>query len=158
MYRQPEEVSQFACVTVQSTLVEKVISMLRRTMLVKRAPKRKDDPTLVRHVYDIHCINIDQQIDFKNLIPLFDMVLQEDVRRFGNQHIELVINPVQELLLGLQELEFNPIYHQRFINFVTPMVFNTEVPNFKTCFTSFKQITQLLMGINSGKVATNNEV
>lgn len=145
LYRQTQEVHKFACVTVQSTLVEKVISMLRRTMQIKRDPTRKDDPTLVRHIYDIHCINIDQHLDFEDLVPLFKIVLQEDVRRFGNQHSEFVINPIQKLQLGLKELEFNPLHYQRFTNFVIPMVFNTERPNFDTCFASFKNVAQSLM-------------
>lgn len=145
LYRQTQEVHKFACVTVQSTLVEKVISMLRRTMQVKRDPKRKDDPTLVRHIYDIHCINIDRQLDFEDLIPLFQIVLQEDVSRFGNQHSEFVINPIQELQLGLKKLESNPLHYQRVTNFVIPMVFNTERPNFDTCFASFKNVAQSLM-------------
>lgn len=145
LYRQSQEVGKFACVTVQSILVEKVISMLRRTMLVKRDPKRKDDPTLVRHIYDIYCINIDQQLDYKALIPLFRIVLQEDVKRFGKQHLDFVIDPIKELQLGLTELESNPLYYQRFIDFVTPMVFTTETPNFDTCFASFKSIAQSLM-------------
>lgn len=111
----------------------------------KRKAKRKDDPTLVRHIYDIHCINIDQHLDFEDLVPLFQIVLQEDVRRFGNQHSEFVINPIQELQLGLKELEFNPLHYQRLINFVIPMVFNTERPNFDTCFASFKNVAQSLM-------------
>ncbi len=119
--------------------------MLRRTMLVKRDPKRKDDPTLVRHIYDIYCINIDQRLDYEVLIPLFRIVLQEDVRRFGKQHLDFALNPIQELQLGLAELELNPLYYQRFIDFVTPMVFTTETPNFDTCFASFKRIAQSLM-------------
>ncbi len=102
--------------------------MLRRTMLVKRDSERKDDATLVRHIYDIHCIDAEQQLDFEALMPLFQTVLQEDVKRFGNQHPKFVANPVQELQLGLQKLESNPIFRQRFANFVIPMVFNTETP------------------------------
>ncbi|MDE1492064.1 nucleotidyl transferase AbiEii/AbiGii toxin family protein [Xenorhabdus bovienii] len=148
LYHQPQEVNEFACISVQSTLVEKVISMLRRTMLVKRDSERKDDATLVRHIYDIHCIDADQQLDFEALMPLFQTVLQEDVKRFGNQHPEFVANPIQELQLGLQKLEPNPMFPQRFADFVTPMVFNTETPDFDTCFASFKRIAQSLMNNN----------
>lgn len=105
LYHQTQEVDKFACVTVQSTLVEKVIS----------------------------------------IIPLFRIVLQEDVRRFGKQHLNFVIDLIQELQLGLSELESNPLYYQRFIDFVTPMVFAAETPNFEICFASFKNIAQSLM-------------
>lgn len=67
------------------------------------------------------------------------------MKRFGKQHLDFVIDPIQELQLGLTELESNPLYYQRFIDFVTPMVFTTETPNFDTCFASFKSIAQSLM-------------
>ncbi|OTA19380.1 pyrophosphatase [Xenorhabdus beddingii] len=148
LYHQPHEVNAFSCISVQSTLVEKVISMLRRTMLVKRDFERKDDATLIRHIYDVHCIDAEQKLDFETLMPLFQTVLQEDVKRFGNQHAEFVANPVQELQLGLQEIESNPMFRQRFTDFVTPMVFDTKTPDFDTCFASFKRIAQSLMNSN----------
>jgi predicted nucleotidyltransferase component of viral defense system len=145
LYQLPQEVSAFDCVSIHATLVEKVISMLRRTMLVKRNTERKDDAALVRHIYDVHCIESTHHQDIESLAPLFDTVLQEDISRFGNQHAELVANPKQELKLGLQELEDNQIFRQRFQNFVTPMVFNTEPHDFDTCFVSFKRIAESLI-------------
>ncbi|PMH44482.1 pyrophosphatase [Vibrio sp. 10N.286.49.B3] len=145
LYKQPQEVSSFACVSVYATLVEKVLSMLRRTMLVKRDTERKDDTTLVRHIYDVHCIDTAQTLDIESLTSLFLTVLQEDVDRFGNQHAEFVAAPIKELRLGLQELEDNPIFRQRFVDFVTPMVFNSQPHDFDTCFASFKRVAHQLL-------------
>ncbi|MFA0338110.1 nucleotidyl transferase AbiEii/AbiGii toxin family protein [Vibrio breoganii] len=145
LYKQPQEVSSFACVSVYATLVEKVLSMLRRTMLVKRDTERKDDVTLVRHIYDVHCIDTAQTLDIESLTSLFLTVLQEDVDRFGTQHPEFVVAPIKELRLGLQELEGNPIFRQRFVDFVTPMVFNSQPHDFDTCFASFKRIAHQLL-------------
>ncbi|NRD75438.1 nucleotidyl transferase AbiEii/AbiGii toxin family protein [Shewanella sp. VB17] len=140
LYKQPQEVNAFACISINATLVEKVLSILRRTMLVKRSENRKDDTTLVRHIYDVHCIYIAQDLDIELLVPLFRTVLQEDVKRFGNQHVEFVADPVHELCLGLRELEDNPVFRQRFSDFVTPMVFNPQPYDFDTSFASFKKI------------------
>lgn len=145
LYQQPQEVSGFACVSIQATLVEKVLSMLRRTMWVKRNAGRKNDITLVRHIYDVHCIDVAQTLDIASLKALFFAVLQEDIDRFGNQHDEFVADPAKELGLGLQELEENPIFRQRFNDFVTPMVFNPEPHDFDTCFASFKRIAHSLI-------------
>ncbi|MGF1762655.1 nucleotidyl transferase AbiEii/AbiGii toxin family protein [Aliivibrio kagoshimensis] len=149
LYKQRQEVSSFPCVSVYATLVEKVLSMLRRTMLVKRNAERKDDITLVRHIYDVHCIDTAQALDIESLTSLFVTVLQEDVERFGNQHAEFVAAPSKELRLDLQELEGNPIFRQRFADFVTPMVFNPQPHDFDICFASFKRIAhQLLSSID----------
>ncbi len=145
LYKQSHEVNAFDCVPIHATLVEKVISMLRRTMSVKRNTERKDDTTLVRHIYDVHCITQSEIPDNVVLAELFKMVLKEDIERFGNQHAEFVANPKQELQLGLNELEKNPIFRQRFKDFVTPMVFNTKPHDFDTCFASFKRIAESLI-------------
>ncbi|HAS6061469.1 TPA: nucleotidyl transferase AbiEii/AbiGii toxin family protein [Vibrio vulnificus] len=145
LYQQPHEVSSFDCVSVYATLVEKIISMLRRTMSVKRNTERSDDVALVRHIYDVHCITKLTMSELNSIDVLFKAVLEEDIARFGNQHAEFVANPKQELQLGLKELEENPIFRQRFQDFVTPMVFNTEPHDFDTCFASFKRIAASLI-------------
>ncbi len=145
LYQQPQEVSAFDCVSIHATLVEKIISMLRRTMSVKRNTERSDDVALVRHIYDVHCITKLSMPELSGIVGLFKAVLEEDIARFGNQHAEFVANPKQELQLGLKELEENAIFRQRFQEFVTPMVFNTEPHDFDTCFASFKRIAASLI-------------
>ncbi|WP_104036868.1 nucleotidyl transferase AbiEii/AbiGii toxin family protein [Vibrio jasicida] len=145
LYQQPQEVSAFDCVSIHATLVEKIISMLRRTMSVKRNTERSDDVALVRHIYDVHCITKLAMPELNEIDGLFKAVLAEDIARFGNQHAEFVANPKQELQLGLKELEENAIFRQRFQEFVTPMVFNTEPHDFDTCFASFKRIAASLI-------------
>ncbi|EHU4846674.1 nucleotidyl transferase AbiEii/AbiGii toxin family protein [Vibrio vulnificus] len=145
LYQQPHEVSSFDCVSVYATLVEKIISMLRRTMSVKRNTERTDDVALVRHIYDVHCITKLSTTELNSIDGLFKAVLEEDIARFGNQNAEFIANPKQELQLGLKELEENPIFRQRFQDFVTPMVFNTELHDFDTCFASFKRIAASLI-------------
>lgn len=145
LYQQPQEVNAFDCVSVYATLVEKVISMLRRTMSVKRNTERSDDVALVRHIYDVHCITKLSMPEIESIEGLFKTVLEEDIARFGNQHAEFVANPKQELQLGLKELENNPIFCERFQDFVTPMVFNTDPHDFDTCFASFKCIAEVLI-------------
>jgi predicted nucleotidyltransferase component of viral defense system len=144
-YKQPAEVNAMSCISIDSTLVEKVLSMLRRTMSVKRDPKRMDDETLVRHIYDVHCISLEHMIDMDVLKPIFNAVLEEDKARYGNQHQEFVDDPHNELKLGLEELETNELFHKRFDEFVAPMVYNSDPHNFDTCFASFKGISEQLI-------------
>ena len=145
-YKQPAGVEAILCVSIDSTLVEKVLSMLRRTMSVKRNPNRKDDDTLVRHIYDVHCIFIGHKIDMDVLRPMFDSVLEEDRLRFGNQHQEFVVDPRNELKLGLEELQNNEKFRERFNAFVAPMVYSQNSHDFDICIASFKVISEQLIG------------
>lgn len=144
-YNQPAEVNSISCISIDSTLVEKVLSMLRRTMMVVRDPQRKDDETLVRHIYDVHCISVQHKIEMGALKQMFDTALEEDKTRYGNQHQEFVDDPHNELKLGLEELENNKEFRTRFEAFVAPMVYNTEPHDFDTCFDSFKGISEQLI-------------
>jgi len=144
-YKQPAEVNAMSCISIDFTMVEKVLSMLRRTMSVKRNPERKDDETLVRHIYDVHCISVEHVIDIDVLKPMFDTVMEEDKARYGNQHQEFVDNPLDELKLGLEELEVNEEFRKRFNAFVAPMVYSTAPHDFDTCFASFKGISEQLI-------------
>ena len=147
-YKQPAEVKAILCVSINSTLVEKVLSMLRRTMSVKRNPNsnRKDDDTLVRHIYDVHCISVGHKIDMSVLRTMFDLILEEDRLRFGNQHQEFVDDPRNELKLGLEELQNNEKFRERFTAFVAPMVYSQNPHDFDTCIASFKAISDRLIG------------
>jgi hypothetical protein len=51
--RQPE-VPQLACVGLTETAAEKLVSLTRRTAMEMAGASRDPDPTLVRHIYDLH--------------------------------------------------------------------------------------------------------
>ena len=53
---QSGEVSEFICVGWESTAAEKLVSLLRHTAAHIRDKGKKDDPTLIRHIYDLHLI------------------------------------------------------------------------------------------------------
>jgi len=102
--------------------------MLRRTMPVKRNPNsnRKDDDTLVRHIYDDHCISVRHKINmdvYGRIWAMFDSILEENRLRFGYQHQEFVDDARNESKLGLIELKSNERFRERFNAFVAPRVY-----------------------------------
>ena len=139
------QLTDFPAVTVRSTLVEKIVSMLRRTAAVARNSERSDDPALVRHVYD-H-FRITQAFDFEHtaLIPLLQNVISADVERFGGQHPQMRETPLDELRFGLEQLTSNPIHQERYHHFVTPMVFGQATVTWQDAYECFqKSVTSLL--------------
>lgn len=105
LYKEAHEVTAFQCVSIASTLVEKVLSMLRRTASTLRCPdERKDDKTLVRHIYDVHFICQTDALNGIGLEGIFNTIIKEDITRYGPQHPEFVRSPKGELLFGLKVL------------------------------------------------------
>jgi hypothetical protein len=48
------EVTQIRCVGVTETAAEKLVALTRRTAMELAGLSRDPDPTLVRHIYDLH--------------------------------------------------------------------------------------------------------
>ncbi len=122
------EIKQMTCAAIIETQAEKLLSMMRRTASVARSNARDDDETLVRHVYDTYHIQLTQPSDIEQLGPLVTQAIRIDIARYGNQHPQLVSSPIDELRFGLQRLIDNPIFPERYNNYVSPMVYaNTPV-------------------------------
>ncbi|OCA53234.1 nucleotidyl transferase AbiEii/AbiGii toxin family protein [Photorhabdus namnaonensis] len=140
LYRRDTEVKEFLCVNIESTFVEKIVSMLRRTALSERNPE-KDDETLIRHIYDVHLIATNYKLDLANVFSIFIKVVSEDIAKYGRKHPEFTNNPFDEMRYALLQLKNNKKYAQRFEDYVAPMVYNQQPHDFKTCFATFEKIS-----------------
>ena len=87
--RSGSPVERFPSVTIASTRVEKLITVMRRTAAVLRNAERKDDESLVRHIYDHFKITEAFGTDVSPLIKLAQTTIAKDTERYGNQHLQL---------------------------------------------------------------------
>lgn len=53
-FSRPPEIASIDCVSVTETAAEKLVSLTRRTAMQIAGISREPDPTLVRHIYDLH--------------------------------------------------------------------------------------------------------
>ena len=121
--KQPSEIESISCATILETQAEKIVSMLRRTASYARNPKRADDQTLIRHIYDTFHIQSAKPSNIEKLKALIKQIIETDVQRYGNQHAEFVTSPIDELKYGLQILASDPIHEQRYSQYLAPMVY-----------------------------------
>jgi predicted nucleotidyltransferase component of viral defense system len=81
----PPEIPAIACVSITETAAEKIVALTRRTAMeqagLSRAPS---DPTLVRHIYDLHVIR--NHIDRTAAVELARLVAMQDATQFKNQY------------------------------------------------------------------------
>ena len=139
------EVETMDFTSIISTQAEKLISMLRRTASFTRDNQRDDDPALIRHIYDTYYIQQVNQADIEIVVPLVTKVIAEDVARYGNQHVEFVQNPIAELMYGLQILEDNKLYEERFNQYVVPMVYGDIIITWQNAFSVFKLFAEQVL-------------
>ncbi|ERS00211.1 MULTISPECIES: nucleotidyl transferase AbiEii/AbiGii toxin family protein [unclassified Acinetobacter] len=143
--KEGEPVGGFPSVTVASTSVEKLIAILRRTAAFSRNVERTDEESLVRHVYDYFKITYGKSQDFVYLGQLASKVIKTDIERYGRQHAQMVKDPIAELLFGLGELGHNPMYQQRFNDFVSPMVFGDEQITWVQAYSHFQDSVRKIL-------------
>ncbi|KFK95460.1 MULTISPECIES: nucleotidyl transferase AbiEii/AbiGii toxin family protein [unclassified Serratia (in: enterobacteria)] len=134
-----EVVKAFPCATIASTQVEKLISIMRRTAASMRNVERAVDESLVRHIYDNFCIVREKGADVPILKHFVQECIEQDIERYGAQYPEFCESPVEELKMGLEELASNPVYKERYQQFVTPMVFGETHVSWEEAYTCFRQ-------------------
>lgn len=138
-------VSAFPCATITSTQAEKLVAMLRRTAAVVRNVERFDDASLVRHIYDTFCIVEVGNVDMRLLAGFVQRTIEQDIQRYGNQYPQFCTSPGDELKMGLDELERNPLYQTRYQQFVVPMVYGSRKISWDEAYTSFRQIALAIL-------------
>lgn len=142
--RLPPEIKAFPVVGLYSTVSEKLVALLRRTAHVDRDASRKDDETLVRHVYDLHMVAA-LDYDPQALRPLVDAVIREDVEQFGRQHPEFLESPKAELHHGLACLRADPIHQLRYERFIGPLVYHETPASWDEALQSVMELVQQLI-------------
>jgi predicted nucleotidyltransferase component of viral defense system len=134
-----EVVRAFPCATIGSTQAEKLISMMRRTAASMRDVERAVDVSLVRHIYDNFCIVREKGADVPVLKRFVQECIEQDIQRYGAQYPEFCESPAEELKMGLEELASNPVYKERYLQFVTPMVFGEIHVSWEDAYACFRK-------------------
>lgn len=143
------EISSLACVSVNETAAEKLISLTRRTAMEIAGLSRAPDPTLVRHIYDLHVTR--GHCDIPTVIMLAKEIMRQDAEEFRNQFPAYLDNPIQETRRALAALQNEKLYAQRYAEFVQLMVYG-ERPSYADAMQTVSSLTDsLLASISSSQ-------
>ncbi|HUZ64841.1 MAG TPA: nucleotidyl transferase AbiEii/AbiGii toxin family protein [Acetobacteraceae bacterium] len=125
--RRDPEVPGLACVSVTETAAEKLVSLTRRTAMDLAGASRDSDPTLVRHIYDLHMMR--GHLDFAAVAALARVIAAADAEQFARQHPAYAADIAGETLKAVAALRTDPLYRARYGRFVAAMVYG-ETPDF----------------------------
>jgi predicted nucleotidyltransferase component of viral defense system len=120
-YKHRPELELVECVSVTETAAEKAVSLTRRTAMEIAGVSRATDPTLVRHIYDLHMIR--DQVDPGAVATLMRAVAQQDAAEFGHQHPSYSADIPGETRKALAHLQIDPEVRARYERFVAAMVY-----------------------------------
>jgi hypothetical protein len=132
-YRRPPEVTQIPCVSVTETAAEKLVALTRRIAMELAGLSRDPDPTLVRHIYDLHLMQ--GHIDPGEVAALARDIAVADAREFRNQYPAYAADSAAETRKALDALHTDPVYRSRYRDFIVSMAYG-ERPEFDAALAS----------------------
>jgi hypothetical protein len=129
----PPEVAQLSCVSVTETAAEKLVALTRRIAMELAGLSRDPDPTLVRHIYDLHLMQ--GHIDPVQVATLARDIAAADAQEFRNQYPAYAADIAGETRKALGALRTDPTYRTRYDDFVIAMAYG-ERPEFDAALAS----------------------
>jgi hypothetical protein len=141
-FNRPPEVAGLKCVSLTETASEKLVSLTRRTGMERAGLSRDPDLTLVRHIYDLHAMR--EHIDMDQLGRLVPLIAVADAEEFKNQFPAYAADIAGETKAAIAALQGDPVYRQRYNDFILAMVYG-ERPEFDVALgTVIKQAETLI--------------
>ena len=122
------EVAEIACVSVTETAAEKLVALTRRTAMELAGLSRDPDPTLVRHIYDLHMMR--GHIDPAQVAALARDIAATDAKEFHNQYPAYAADIAGETRKAIEALNTAPVYRDRYKLFVAAMAYG-ERPGYE---------------------------
>ncbi len=119
--RQPAEIMSINCVSITQTAAEKFVALTRKTAAELAEAAGPRDPTLARHIYDLHIIR--DRFDVAEVASLARDIVKQDAEVFGNQFPAYRENPAAETRCAVDVLAGDPRYEQRYAEFLRDMVY-----------------------------------
>lgn len=121
----PAEILSIACTSLTETAAEKFVSLTRRTAMLLAGVARDPDPSLIRHLYDLHQLR--PHIDMTRFKDLVDEIQLQDSDQFGHQHPAYRDNPTAETARAITYLATDVQPRDDYEKFMTVMVYGTPV-------------------------------
>ncbi|MBS0366355.1 MAG: nucleotidyl transferase AbiEii/AbiGii toxin family protein [Proteobacteria bacterium] len=117
----PAEIASIGCVSITQTAAEKFVALTRKTAAELADAVGPRDPTLARHIYDLHIIR--DHFDVAEVASLALEIARQDAEVFGNQFPAYRDDPAAETRRAVEALAGDPRYVQRYAEFQRDMVY-----------------------------------
>ncbi len=124
----PPDMTNVPCVGLNETAAEKLVGLTRRTAMdLAGLTRGQADPTLVRHVYDLHMMR--EHVDHATVATLAASIATTDAAEFRHQYPAYPTDIAGETRKALDALQLDPTHRRRYADFVRAMVYG-ERPEF----------------------------
>ena len=125
-HRYAPEVASIPCVSIVQTAAEKFVALTRRTAAELAEAEGPRDPTLARHVYDLHVVR--ETFDVGQVAEMAHAIVPEDAAIFGHQFPAYREDPIAQTMRAVEALAGDGRYAQRYAEFQRDMVYGPQLP------------------------------
>ena len=140
----PPDIPQMACVSLDETAAEKLVALTRRTAMdLAGLTRGQADPTLVRHIYDLHAMR--ELVDLTAVARLATDIAAADAIEFGNQYPAYSLDRAGETRKAIDALQTDSKHRRRYDDFVSAMVYGDK-PGFDVAFDTVVRAGDLMIG------------
>jgi predicted nucleotidyltransferase component of viral defense system len=140
-YGQAPEIEAIACTAIVETAAEKFVALTRRGGAELAGLQRDRDPTLVRHLYDLHVIK--EHYDPAELATLAREIMIADARTYGHQFPAYLEDPLRETLRAVDAIAADRGFRANYAAFVRDLVFGPS-PAFEVTIVTLRSLAGLV--------------
>ena len=138
-FKRPPEIASIATSDIAENAAEKFVALTRRAGAQLAGLREKRDPTLVRHIYDLHLL--EKYLDTADVADLIAIIMQEDAETRGNLFPAYRQDPMRETLRAVEGILADPQFSVEYTSFVQNMVYG-EAPEFATASGTVKLLAE----------------
>jgi predicted nucleotidyltransferase component of viral defense system len=128
-YGRDPELPKIACSSVLETAAEKFVALTWRAGSELTGFRKERDPTLVRHIYDLHMIRY--EYDVKKVATLAHEVMLADAAARGDNFPAWKKDPLGETLRAVEGIPKDKVFLDGYATFQRDMVYGDK-PDFAT--------------------------
>jgi len=140
-YGRAAELPKIACSSLLETAAEKFVALTWRAGSALAGLRKERDPTLVRHIYDLHMIR--DQHDAAETAALAHEVMKADAQTRGDRFRAWQRDLVGETLRAIDGIPKDKVFVDGYMEFLRDMVYG-EKPDFATAMATLKSLAEQL--------------
>jgi predicted nucleotidyltransferase component of viral defense system len=135
--QRPPEVATIECVSILETAADKFVALTRRAGAELAGLVAEPDPTLVRHLHDLHALR--EHYDPAVVTDLAREIMLADAVAYGNQFPAYREDPLRETLRAVEGLAADAGYARQYEEFHRLMVYGDAV-EYAECIRTLKKL------------------
>jgi len=140
-YMRGAELPAIECASIAETAAEKLVALTRRAGAELAGLRDRRDPTLVRHVYDLHMIR--EHYDAADVAALAGEIMAADAELRGEKFPAYQKDPISETLKAIEGIAADREYAAGYATFSRDMVYG-DAPDFGAAVGTLKSMGEHL--------------